>query len=507
VTTTPHGLARRSVGPTTLWLFGVSASAPMTVLAGGVVTTYAVTGVIAVPLSFLLLTVVLLLFAVGFAALTGDTPHAAPFVALLAAGLGRGVGLAGAAVALLSYNAIQVALYGLLGATTSGLLGGPWWAWALAAWTLIALLGVGNIGLNTRVVAAVLISELAVILAFDTVGFAAGSDNSAETLFAPLRPDLFLVDGVGGVLAFGIAAFIGFESVAGFAEETRTPHATRRALHTILVFLGALYTLSSWALALAVGPDRIADAAREQGSTLPFTILDTTLGPQIAAAGLTLLGLSIVGAMISFHHVVGRYLYALGREAVLPTGLGTTGGPGRRGVPVTASLAQTGTALAGIAAFTLAGTDPLTMFTRLATLAAIGVMTLMTAASLAVIGTRIRHPSPAGWPAAPTAADPAGDGTGPGWVVAGLWQRELAPTLAALGMLAVLAVTVSNLDSTLADPTGLTSRLLCALVVAAAAAGIGWAGWLHRHRPGAWAAIGRGQPTPLAVLDHLRLEL
>jgi transposase len=38
---TPYGLARRSLGSPVLWLFGVSASAPMTVLAGGTVATFA----------------------------------------------------------------------------------------------------------------------------------------------------------------------------------------------------------------------------------------------------------------------------------------------------------------------------------------------------------------------------------------------------------------------------------------------------------------------------------
>ncbi len=41
---TPYGLARRSLGSQVLWLFGVSASAPMTVLAGGTVATFAAPG-------------------------------------------------------------------------------------------------------------------------------------------------------------------------------------------------------------------------------------------------------------------------------------------------------------------------------------------------------------------------------------------------------------------------------------------------------------------------------
>ena len=56
------------------------------------------------------------------------------------------------------------------------------------------------------------------------------------------------------------------------------------------------------------------------------------------------LGFSIVGAMISFHTVVARYLYALGREAILTPRLAVTGGAGRGGIPTAASVTQSGLA-------------------------------------------------------------------------------------------------------------------------------------------------------------------
>jgi amino acid transporter len=479
VTTTPHGLARRSVGPAGLWVFGVSASAPMTVLAGGVVATYAATtGVVAVPLSYLVLAGVLLLFSIGYVRLARRAPHAATFVALLATGLGRTTAISGAAVALLAYNSIQIALYGLLGATASGLLGGPWWAWALAAWAAVALLGILGVSLNARVVAAVLVCEIALIVTFDVVGLTHPADPSSAALLAPWQPGLFLVDGVGGVLAFGIAGFIGFETVTSFAEETRDPATLPRTLYITLGFLGVFYAVSSWALAVVVGPDRIADTARDPDSGIPFSVLATHLGPLVAAAGLTLLGLSIVGAMVSFHQVVGRYLYALGREGVLPARLGITGGPGPGGVPTAASVAQSSLAVTGIGAFAVTRADPLAvMFTWLATLAAIAVMTLMIAASLAAIGAQIR---------------PRPDRV----------RRALVlPAVAAAAMSGVLAVTVTNLDSTTGDPTGQAGWWLGGAVALAAAAGIWWAWWLRTHRPAAYAVAGTGQPRPLAVRD------
>src|SRR5438270_409548 len=82
-------------------------------------TRYAGTGLIAVPLSFLVLAVVLALLTVGYVAMSGHVPHAAVFYALIARGLGGVCGVAGGALALLSYNAIQISLYGLFGYTVA----------------------------------------------------------------------------------------------------------------------------------------------------------------------------------------------------------------------------------------------------------------------------------------------------------------------------------------------------------------------------------------------------
>jgi hypothetical protein len=89
--------ARRTLGAGSLWIFGVGASSPLTVLVDGVVATYASTGVVGVPASFVLLTVALALLAVGYLAMSRRVVHAAPFYALLARGMGGRVAAAGAA--------------------------------------------------------------------------------------------------------------------------------------------------------------------------------------------------------------------------------------------------------------------------------------------------------------------------------------------------------------------------------------------------------------------------
>src|SRR3954471_2328872 len=147
----------RRIGTVSLVSFLISASAPMTVLAGGVVTTFAVTGVIGVALSFPLIAIALALFTVGYAAMSRYIFNAGAFYAYLAQGLGRTWGVSGAGVALLSYNAIQIGLYGLFGVVAAGFadahfgLKWDWWVWGLIAWAVVGLLGILRIDLSAVV--------------------------------------------------------------------------------------------------------------------------------------------------------------------------------------------------------------------------------------------------------------------------------------------------------------------------------------------------------------------
>ena len=522
---TPYGLARRSVGSPVLWLMGVSASAPMTVLAGGVVATYASTGIVAVPLSFPLLAAALWLFGIGYTRMSAALPHAAPFSAVLTHGLGRTVGTAGAAVAVLSYNAVQLALYGLLGATAAGQLGGPWWAWAGVAWLGVAVIGFRGLTLGAVVIGVVLVCELGLIALFDITALTHPAVDSSAAWLAPWRPDLLAVDGVGGVIAFGVAGFLGFETTAAYAEEARTERSVGRATTASLAFMGIFYAVSAWALAVAVGPEHIAAVAQDPNSGIPFSILGSDLGVfggLAATAGLVLLVLSMLGAMIALHQAVARYLYAVAREHVLPARLATILPPGgqwrrprrvvqlvsatgevegertrRGGVPKAASAAQSLFALVVIAIAAAIGADPVaTVFTGLATLSALGLLTLMAATCIAVI-TYYRSGRSVG-----LGLGGNGDSDGPSW-----WIRVGAPSLGAIALAGALAVTVANLGPTLADPSGVAPVVLPVVVVVTALAGVGRASWLRRHNGLAYAAIGHGQPLPLAVRDHAVADL
>src|SRR5690606_24769097 len=74
----PRGFRRLSLTGWGLFFFAVSASAPLTVLVGGVLGAYAVTGVVQVPAAFILLTAVLLLVWIGHVGMARHVRHSGP---------------------------------------------------------------------------------------------------------------------------------------------------------------------------------------------------------------------------------------------------------------------------------------------------------------------------------------------------------------------------------------------------------------------------------------------
>ncbi|MFG1602818.1 APC family permease [Actinoplanes sp. NPDC049265] len=468
-------LARSRLGVAPLVFSVMAAAAPLTVVAGGATAGFAVTGSTGIPLAYVVVAVVLGLFAVGYVAMSRRIVNAGAFYTYISRGLGKPAGVGGALMALAAYGPLmQVGLYcgfGVVAAdfmTAHAGLTMPWWIWAYAAWAIAAVLGVTRIDLLGVVLSVLLVAEIcvAVVLAVVQVRHPAGGRLSVMTL----SPSNLLTTGLGAALATAIAGFVGFEGTAVFSEETKDPRRTvARATFIAVTLIGGLYAFCAWAMSVAAGPDQIVARSTAEGSALIFNLAAPHLPPAVITTGQFLLLSSIFAAILAFQNTDARIVFALAREGVFPTLWGRVGK--RSKAPVGGSITQTVVAFAGIVAFVLTGWDPFTKgFFWLTVLGGVGVLALMTITSSAVVAFFARRDNQAG-----------------------VWEGRVAPALAFVALAGVCYATVDNAAALFGvDPASGTQWWLLGAYPAVFAVGVVWAFIVRRARPEVYARIGLG---------------
>jgi amino acid transporter len=132
---TPGEPSPTRIGAAAVTFFALAATAPLAVLVTVVPAAYARDAGPLVPLTFLAITVVLLLFAATYATMIRRAPLAGAIYTYVSVGLGRPPGTAAAALAIGSYHALQLGLYGLAGHATAPLLR-DWFGADVAWWTV-----------------------------------------------------------------------------------------------------------------------------------------------------------------------------------------------------------------------------------------------------------------------------------------------------------------------------------------------------------------------------------
>ncbi|OJF14645.1 APC family permease [Couchioplanes caeruleus] len=478
-TTTPAGtsqlstaLARDRLGVAAVVFFVMSAAAPLTVVAGVVPTGLAVTGLTAISIAFLAVAVVLAVFAVGYVAMARHIANAGAFYAYIAQGLGRPLGVGAAWVALVAYNSFQLASYGGFGAIAAPLFADwfgveiQWWVIALAAWALVAVLGVRDVAVNGRVLATLLVAEIVLVVVFSFADLLA---PTFEASAAPLDAGSLAGAGAGALLVMAVTGFVGFEQSVVFSEESRDPRRTvPRATYIAVAMIAVLYAFSAWAMISAAGGQAVERAGAE-GPELFFNLASARLGDSALHLGHALFLTSLIAAMISFHNIIARYTFSLGREGVLPRAFGRTV-PGT-GAPKNGSLAQSALGLVAILGYAIMGWDPLVqLFFWGGTTGGIGVLLLITITSVAVIGYFARHPC-------------GEDG----------WHRLGAPAIGAVLLLVMSYLAVTNIEVLFGVAPGSTPTWVVPLAYGILMlAGVLWALILRRTRARVYAGIGLG---------------
>ncbi|WIM99144.1 APC family permease [Actinoplanes oblitus] len=468
-----NALARDRLGVAAVVFFVMSAAAPLTVVAGVVPTGLAVTGLTGISIAFVAVALVLAIFSVGYVAMARHISNAGAFYAYVARGLGRPTGVGASWVALLAYNMFQVASYGGFGAIAAPLfldwfgLDAPWWAFALVAWALVGVLGVRDVAVNGKVLATLLVAEIALTVVFSVAEVLSSGFHASA---APVDVSSLTGAGSGALLVMAITGFVGFEQSVVFSEESRDPRRTvPRATYIAIALIAVLYAFASWAMISAAGPDQVVGNAAEQGPELFFNLASGPLGDIALHLGHILFLTSLVAAMISFHNIISRYMFSLGREGVLPRLFGRTV-PGT-GAPKNGSLAQSTVGLLVVVLYAVMGWDPLVqLFFWGGTAGGLGVLLLITLTAFAVIGYFARHP----------------DGED-------VLHRIVAPVIGAMLLVVVSYLALDNIATLL----GVAPGSKPAVVVPASfgvllLGGVLWAFFLRGARPQVYAGIGLG---------------
>ncbi|NEA63993.1 APC family permease [Streptomyces sp. SID12488] len=409
--TEPTGhLQRATLGVTDIVFFVVAAAAPLTVMAG-VAPLAILFGGIGAPVAYLTVGIVLCLFAIGFTAMTPHIRNAGAFYSYIARGLGRPAGLGAALLAVFSYNALQIGVYGAFGffaaGTANDLLGVdlPWPVYAFAGIAVVWFLGFRSIHVGAKILAVLLIAETAIlVLLAGAILLKGGSDGLSLTSFAPSN---VFTSKMAAPLGLATAAFIGFEATVLYREEARDPDRTvPRAMYLAVGFLGLFYTFVVWVIVQAFGDDNAVGAAAQNPAEMFFTAMTRYVGDWATDLQRVLIVSSLLASLLAFHNAITRYGYALSVEGAAPTPLGRI--HPRHGSPWVSGVAQTVLAAVVTAVFAAIGAHPYNEFLLwVNTPGVVGILVLQTLAACSVVAFFRRNPGVGGAGRLRTVAAPA----------------------------------------------------------------------------------------------------
>jgi amino acid transporter len=266
---------------------------------------------------------------------------------------------------------------------------------------------------------------------------------------------------------FAFGSFAGFEAAALYAEETPDPtRSVPRATYAAVLVIGLFYLFTSWMMVGAVGAGKVQAAAAKDSGTFFLNLSAERLGEAASSVFGLLVITSIFASLLSGHNASARYLFALGRDRLLPFALGRV--HAKHASPYVASLTQTAFTVLVVAVFAVGGLDPYRqLVTIMSGLSTLGIILLQTFASIAIVAFFRRR----------------GDRR---------YGRTLvAPVLGCVGMLTATVLLLENFD-TLADSHAVVINALPYAVLVVAVAAAGYALWLRRAHADRYAGMGNG---------------
>ena len=437
-------LHTKAVGLIGVLFLTVTGAAPISAMLFNVPIAVGYGNGIGAPAAFLVATVILLIFSVGYTAMAAKVTAVGGFYSFISHGLGRELGMGFGFGSVVAYSVFEASLAGGFAYFANLDLNNwiginvPWPILALIMIVGISILTYFDVKVSTAILGVALIAEVAILTVFAIGVFASSGAHVQAAAVNPINAfhgfpghDKIQAGAAGIGLFFAFWSWVGFEMAPNYAEESRDPkRIVPMSLYVSVLGLGIFYTLVSWAAVSGYG--KIDDAiAQAQSNSADFFFAPARqlIGGWVATLMSILILSGSFACGMAFHNTAARYFYSLGRERVLPASLGKTH-PVHR-TPHIASFTQSVIAAVIVLAFAIKeGTnDPntqayLEVYGLLALVGTILIVAAQAVVSLAIIMYfRTHHPEDHHW-----------------------WKTLVAPAIALVTQAYVVYLCVANMD-------------------------------------------------------------
>ena len=346
-----RSLARNALGLREVLFCIVTGAAPIAAMQFNV--PWAVGGAgYAGPATFLVATVVLTIFSVGYIEMARRVTAAGGFYSFISHAFGSVVGMGGAITIALSYTIFAAANVGVTGyfaqtniATwTNGSVDLPIGLIYAVLIVAMASLSYFHIELTAKVLGVALLAELICLIIFDVATLVQGGSHGIPLkALNPLditgNSDAKLgLGALAGVAFFGAFwSWVGFEMAPNYAEESKDPKKLMAwATYISVIGLGVLYTVTCWAFVAGWGVGHSSESiARQFGlqgfqplphgySSAFYPLTDKFIGHGLTIFFQLLMITGSFACMCAFFSTANRYWFSMGRERILPSILGRT---------------------------------------------------------------------------------------------------------------------------------------------------------------------------------------
>ena len=351
-------LHKNAMGLPGVLYFCLAGSAPISAMLFNVPPMAGQAGA-ATPLVFLISGIGLLLLGVAIVYLSRRLTSAGGFYTWVRHSLGKRTAFQAGWLMMGGYALFEGSLLGAFGSYTNSSfinyanfhMPGGWVTWALIGALIIFSLSYFDVKWSVFAMAPFLVLEVGVLIALDIAinihGGAFGHDFAHTFTTAGANPSSggpFFIPtssaaaakitaapggllGIGIAMALGVWSWVGFEAGAVYGEEARNPRrAVPVAIFSVIAFLTLLYTWTAYSAVIGYGwQNAVSQLGNLTGNPTPYYPLASFYaGNVLQALMIIAISTSALACGLAFHNGMVRYLYAMGRENILPRVFGRT---------------------------------------------------------------------------------------------------------------------------------------------------------------------------------------